>query len=247
MFVHYIWYQGWEFAPPRVQTRIKENEALWAEAGFDVRIWDQAQIEALIRERHAHLLSWFVSLQTTIAKCDVARGFILEALGGIYADCDFDPEPDGVRRFMTEALENKKVLFPGQRPFGLNNYLIAAPPNSPFWIDEYVPAVKKAFETPRLLDLIVGVRNHTWPVMTSTGPVILSRLVSKSKHAMASKTLANTWGRHGWFDSDKNSAWYINSVSKTQQYVVDTVLFLAAIGLLSLIWFGFSIYKHMSF
>ena len=174
----------------------------------------------------------------------MARAFILEAEGGLYADCDFDPDAGGVRRFMDQAMAASKVLFPGMRPFGLNNYLIAAPPHSAFWMEEYVPAVKAAFRSPRLLDLIVGVRNHTWPVLTTTGPILISRLVSKSSRATTAMDDPSTWGKHGWFDADKNSAWYTNSVSKTQQYVVDFILVLAVLGLGFVIWL---LYKYVCF
>jgi len=237
IFVHFIWYQGWEFAPQRVVLRLESNKEKWAKAGFEIKKWDQRSIEELIRRTHPEELAWFVSLQTVIAKCDVARAFVLEAEGGLYADCDFDPGPK-INEFWQRSVDLNKVVFPAQRPFGLNNYLIAAQPRSAFWMGEYVPAVKAAFTSPRLLDLVVGVRNHTWPVLTTTGPILISRLVSKSKRSTSVReTEPREWGKHGWFDGDKNSAWYVNSTSKLQQYVVDSVLALAILGLgLILYW-----------
>lgn len=243
MFVHYIWYQGWEYS--RFNTRIKENEPKWSDADLKIKKWDQNSIETLIKTSYPDYIKWFVSLQTTIAKCDVARAFILHAEGGIYADCDFDPKTEGIKIFLQKALDTNKVVFPGQKPFGLNNYLIAAPPNSLFWFDEYIPAVKQAFQNPRLVDLIVGVRNHTWPVVSTTGPVLLSRITKHSQTSLTTTEHPDTWGRHGAFGTDdKNSSWYVHSTSMKQQYVVDTILFFAILGLLSIFYL---FYKYVCF
>ena len=243
MFIHYIWYQGWEYC--KFNKRIQDNSATWKEANLEIKKWDQHSIETLIKTSYPLYIKWFVSLQTTIAKCDVARAFILHAEGGIYADCDFDPNAKGIKLFLQKALELNKVVFPGLRPYGLNNYLIASPPKSVFWFDEYIPAVQAAFKTPRLLDLIIGVRNHTWPVVSTTGPVLLSRITKHSVSSMTTTEHPDTWGRHGAFGSDdKNSSWYVNSTSITQQYIVDTILFFAGIGLLS---FFYLFYKYMCF
>lgn len=214
----------------------------WNEAKLQVKLWDQSSIETLIKQTHLDLFQWFVSLQTTIAKCDVARGFILEAEGGVYADCDFDPNPKGIQIFLQKAFDTKKVIFPGQRPFGLNNYLIAAPPNSVFWKEEYFPAVKKAFDTPNLFDVIISVRNHTWPVLSTTGPVLISRITKQSQTSLTTTEHPDLWGRHGWFDpsDDKNSSWYIHSTSKQKQYVVDTILLFAIWGFLVFVYYLFT-------
>lgn len=242
MFVHYIWYQGWEYC--KFNTRIEDNRHIWKQAKLDIKKWDQHSIETLIKTSYPDYIKWFVSLQTTIAKCDVARAFILHSEGGIYADCDFDPKKE-IQLFLQKALDLNKVVFPGQRPFGLNNYLIASPPNSAFWFDEYIPAVQEAFKHPRLLDLIVGVRNHTWPVVSTTGPVLLSRITKHSLLSMTTTEHPDTWGRHGAFGSDdKNSSWYVHSTSIKQQFIVDTILCFAIIGILSIFYL---LYKYMSF
>lgn len=228
--VHYIWLQGWEYAPEAVRKRIDANRPKWVAAGAtSIELWDEARISALLAGDKQTLL-WFKGLQTTIAKCDVGRAFVLQHHGGIYADADFDPEPMGVKQLWQEAQQRNLVLLPADKSMGfVNNYLIASPRGSKFWNHEYIPAVAAAIESPPLYDAAMALLRPTWPVLSTHGPILISRLCSKEgSHAAAATIPSSDLGFHGWNGGD--SAWYKTRTERFQRRVALVVLLLATWG-----------------
>ena len=231
--MHYIWLQGWQYAPPKVRERVEKNSELWTQAGASkVHLWDEDGISKLL-STNTRVLHWFKGLQTTIAKCDVGRAIILEAHGGIYADADFDPSPRGIRAMWKEATETKKALFPADKSMGLvNNYLIASVRQSPFWSQIYIPAVAAAIESPSAYDAAMALLRPTWPVLSTHGPILISRLCVKFP-SIASASLSvqtSELGFHGWRGGD--SAWYTTKTERFQRRAALVTLLIAIWGVL---------------
>lgn len=225
--LHLIWLQGWEFAPDQVKKRVEENRGKWIQAGASsIELWDESRIKQLLSGDKG-MLHWFVGLQTTIAKCDIGRAFILHVHGGVYADTDFDPEPNGIQKLWKEAVDTKKVLFPSDKSMGLvNNYLIAAIKGNAFWTREYLPSVAEAVDDPSLVDAAYALLRPTWPVLSTHGPVMISRLAKQEQSSAAASSIATSeLGFHG-YRGGGDSFWY-----KTRPERFQTRLALATLGL----------------
>lgn len=189
-------------------------------------MWDEQGILQLLS---GPTLSWYVSLQTTIAKCDVGRAFILERFGGVYADADVDPKPR-LRDMWDECLKRGDAVFPADKAMGrVNNYLIASPQGAPFW-PRYLSAVTEAITTPPLRDVLYALLRPTWPVLSSHGPVLISRL-----GGLASSIPTSELGFHGW-EGGGESAWYRTTPERVQRHVALLTLILALWGVVLSLW-----------
>jgi mannosyltransferase OCH1-like enzyme len=231
MLVHQLWLQGWKHAPTRLRERVESNRGKWG-ANSVVWLWDEEKLVKLLELQYPAHLEWYLSLQRVISKCDAARAFILHAFGGVYADCDFDPIPETIESFA--RLAGQRVVFIGSPWYGCNNYLIASTPYAPFWFGVYLPHIKQQLTSPSTYDMFVSLAWSTWPVMSSSGPVALGRLLKK--HAsLAFATPPSTeydFGYHGSRGDDSNS-WYRFSVHRKQQIMALLVLFFACVGVAS--------------
>lgn len=196
-------------------------------------LWDETRVLHLIETEFPSLLAWYLSLQLVISKCDAARAFILHAYGGVYADCDFDPNVDAIQSFY--RLASDRVVFIGSPWYGANNFLIASPPKAPFWLRVYIPRMKQALESPPLVDVMLGMAWSTWPVLCSSGPVAVSRMLAETPH-LAFATPPQTeyvFGFHGTRDKDSNSSWYRFRKHRMQQGVAFLFVLLACVGAVS--------------
>lgn len=233
MLVHQVWLQGWKHAPERVRNRVSENARKWGETAT-LRLWDDVAIVQLIQLSFPHHLEWYLGLQRIISKCDAARAFILHEFGGVYADCDFDPNPDTIESFA--KLATQRVVFVGSPWYIANNYLIASPPSAAFWMDEYLPKMKQSLDEPCFYDICVSVAWSTWPVMSSSGPVAVGRMLRKRPDlafALPPST-EYVFGFHGSQGPDTNSSWYRFKAHRVQQIVVLLLVVLACSGLVGL-------------
>jgi mannosyltransferase OCH1-like enzyme len=233
MLVHQVWLQGWNHAPKRVQARVGENARKWG-PDATLRLWDDVAIVQLIQLSFPQHLDWYLGLQRVISKCDAARAFILSAFGGVYADCDFDPNPDTIASFA--KLSTQRVVFVGSPWYTANNFLIASPPHAPFWTDVFLPAMKQSLDSPSLYDICVSVAWSTWPVMSSSGPVAVGRMLRKRPDlafALPPST-EYVFGFHGSQGPDTNSSWYRFRAHRIQQLVVLLLVVLACAGLVGI-------------
>ena len=229
MLVHQLWLQGWKHAPESVQSRVAENARKWGEDA-ELKLWDDASVVQLIQLSFPEHLQWYLGLQRIISKCDAARAFILFAFGGIYADCDFDPNPRWIWSFANIATQ--RVVFVGSPWYTANNFLIASPPKAAFWTDVFLPSVKQALDSPSLYDILVSVAWSTWPVMSSSGPVAVGRMLQQRPDlafALPPST-EYVFGFHGSRGEDRNSSWYRFRAHRVQQTAVLLLVVLALVG-----------------
>ena len=232
MLVHQLWLQGWKHAPARLRERVEQNRSKWGPASV-VWLWDEERVVKLLELQYPEHLEWYLSLQRVISKCDAARAFILHAFGGVYADCDFDPNPDTIESFA--RLATQRVVFIGSPWYGCNNFLIASAPHAPFWFGAYLPHMKMQLQSPSPYDVFVGMAWSTWPVLSSSGPVALGRLLQKyASWAFATPPHSEfDFGFHGTRTGDSNSSWYRFSVHRQQQALALLLVLLACVGIVS--------------
>ena len=233
MLVHQVWLQGWKHAPERVKLRVGTNSGKWGPHAT-VRLWDEANILQLLELQYPSHLAWYLNLQRTISKCDAARAFILHAFGGVYADCDFDPNPISIESFAKLGVQ--RVVFVGSPWYKANNFLIASPAQAPFWMDVYLPSMKAALEMPSLWDIGISIAWSTWPVLSSSGPVAIARMIAR-RPDLAFSLPPNSeaeFGFHGTRDTAVNSSWYLSRAHRIQQLLVLILVTLAVAGILSL-------------
>jgi mannosyltransferase OCH1-like enzyme len=235
MLVHQIWLQGWKYVPPLVQERVEKNKGRW---GPDAQLlfWDEARLLALMEAHYKEYIPWYVSLQQVISKCDAARAFILHFYGGIYADCDFDPNPVTIPSFWQEA--STKVTFIGSPWYGCNNFLIASPPRHSFWLENYIPAMKNSLLHPSAMDTVISLFQSTWRILSSSGPVAIYRLIQKypSKAQSTSSENEYAYGFHGSLEAKGNSLWYEFKQHRLQQIIMFSLLLLSLVGCQSLLF-----------
>lgn len=239
MIVHQIWMQGWKHAPLHVVKRVEENRHKWGKDST-VWFWDEARIVALLESKFPEHLTWFLSLQRTISKCDAARAFILHEFGGVYADCDFDPNPNTIQSFAAQA--SSRVVFIGSPWYGCNNFLIASPRKAKFWLQVFVPSMQTHLHKPLVKDILTSIMWSTWPVLSSSGPVCISRLL-QTHPDLAFATHPKTeyaFGFHGHKDSTHvQSEWYEISSHRVQQLSVGVLLLFAFLGMITCAqWFA---------
>ena len=213
--VHQIWFQG--EPPDYLRRRMRKNFP-------EATLWNERQILDLIKEHYPNYLEWFQNLRTLIVKCDVARAFILHFHGGIYADCDFDPNSNFANFGIQDA-----VVFAGDPWFGCNNYLISSPPKAPFWL-KYLDAIAQTLEEPLLKDMFTSILLTTWPILSLSGPVQIRRLINQYPDLARVSGKEGAWGSHG--GRDERGAWFSMSQYRLQKYTVLFLFFFAVIGIL---------------
>lgn len=225
MIVHQIWLQGWKYAPSYIINRVNKNKSLW---NAPVWLWDESRIIHLLETEYPTYLSWFLSLQRVIWKCDVARAFILHHYGGVYADCDFDPNPVTIQYFYEEA--KSKVTFIGSPWYGCNNFLIASPPKHVFWLEKYIPFIQESILHPTWFDFFMRLYSSTWIVLATSGPIAINRLIKQNptlvQHTLTENEYA--YGSHG----QKESTWYLFKYHRLQQIIFSIMFFFALYGII---------------
>jgi mannosyltransferase OCH1-like enzyme len=229
MLIHQIWLQGWKYAPRHIQERVEKNKELWGPSS-QVLLWDESRLLALMEAQYKEYIPWYTSLQQVITKCDVARAFILHSYGGIYADCDFDPNPTTIQMFMEEAVT--KVTFIGSPWYGCNNFLIASPPKHSFWLEKYIPFIQESLEHPSFFDFVINLFQSTWKVLSSSGPIAVNRLV-KTYPQLAQCTSSENeyaYGFHGSKHLSSSSFWYLFKLHRLQQTIMLSLLLLSIVG-----------------
>lgn len=217
MKVHQIWFQG--IPPDYLRSRMAKNFP-------EATVWKESEILDLIKQHFSNYLEWFQNLRTLIVKCDVARAFILYHHGGIYTDCDFDPNSN----FSNFTIQ-KEVAFIGDPWFGCNNYLISSPPKAAFWL-KYLDAIAQTLERPLIKDMLTSILLTTWPILSLSGPVQIRRLIAKNPSLAIIKGREGEYGHHG--EREEKGAWFSTTQYRLQKYVVIFLFFFALIGIFTM-------------
>ncbi len=81
----------WDDGP--MPDSYQENLEGWKALGWNVRVWNKPEVEALIQSEFPEDWDMYQTLPKMGQKTDWARYFILYHLGGFYTDCDCKPNP----------------------------------------------------------------------------------------------------------------------------------------------------------
>lgn len=86
--IHQIWFQGEDQIP----ANLLPYHTSWKKYNpeYEVRVWDQTQIEALINQLENWIKECYFSYKKMIQKIDFAKYAILYTYGGIYMDMDVE-------------------------------------------------------------------------------------------------------------------------------------------------------------
>ena len=82
--IHQLWKD--EALPPRYQAL--QDSWRRHNPGFEIRLWTDRDMEALVERRYPHLLSLYQAYEKHVCRTDLARYLILDRFGGVYADLD---------------------------------------------------------------------------------------------------------------------------------------------------------------
>jgi len=142
-------------------------KAIFSEPTFEHILWtDETQLK-LIEDHYPFFLEYYKNYQFGIQRADAARYFILFHYGGIYADLDYEP----LENFW-EYLPNDRVGLiesPYQYNEKVQNSMMSSPQKDAFWEHSFV----------------VLMEDHEKPVLASTGPVFLDKVIGTNKEPYA--------------------------------------------------------------
>lgn len=100
--IHFIWIPSFSAAPEYAEFNISKWKELNPE--YEVKVWEE---EEILEEINPSRVDVFRSLKMDIKKADFARLEIIVKYGGVYLDCDIDPN-----RPISYFLNKKKLERP---------------------------------------------------------------------------------------------------------------------------------------
>ncbi len=127
-----------------------------------------------VSKHFPHFLETFDNFRYPIQRADAIRACFLYVNGGIYMDLDFE-----IQLPLDDLFSSDESLYfvpSGNIPGVFTNAFMASSPKHPFWLD-YIEEMKNP---PKWYAF--GKHIH---VMTTTGPVSLSRVIGRSHHRYA--------------------------------------------------------------
>ena len=170
-----IIHQIWSGVDEPLPKHFKELGETWKEnhPSWEYRIWDEEQMNEFIQEFYPHYQATYKAFKYNVQRWDVIRYLILEKIGGIYADFDYEcisPLDDLLQDksccFSAEPSEHL-TLFSKETYF--NNALMASVPNHPF-MGIIIKAVFSEADNKNTYP------NKMMEVLETTGPLILTSL-----------------------------------------------------------------------
>lgn len=167
-----VLHQTWKDSqvPPAFSDYVaswKANHPDW-----EYRLWTDVDNRRFIAEHYSWFLDWYDAYPRPIQRADAARYFILHKYGGLYVDLDFLS-----RKPITPLLRGRQCVLgvePPQhcRQFGVEklvcNALMASVSGHPFF-DAVI------HQLPEFVDRVECAQ----PVLSSTGPLMLTRVYEK--------------------------------------------------------------------
>ncbi|MNK72035.1 Glycosyltransferase sugar-binding region containing DXD motif protein [compost metagenome] len=124
----------------------------------------------LIADNFPDFLETYDNFKYPIQRADAIRACYLYLYGGVYSDLDFEVKAD-----FYELIEGHSLLFVPSGNIGtmFTNAFMVSKPKHEFWL-EYIEEMKKPAPW-------YGIGKHMH-VMTTTGPMALSRVIERTKY-----------------------------------------------------------------
>lgn len=147
---------SWGLSPEEVRLAHRIRTLL---PGWEYRIWNDQETEALVTDRFPQYLSSFRSIKRGVVKADIARCMFLFVYGGFYFDTDYK-----LLHPIDERMLSHSCVLPLSRnsgsQFRLGTAVLGSEPNHPFWTD----FVEHVFLNDQLSDLAeANVEKTTGP------------------------------------------------------------------------------------
>jgi mannosyltransferase OCH1-like enzyme len=122
---------SWGLTPEEVRLAHRMRTLL---PGWEYRIWNDQETEALVGDWFPQYLSSFRSIQRGVVKADIARCICLFVYGGFYFDTDYK-----LLHTIDENMLSYSCILPVSRNddslFRLGTAVLGSEPNHPFWRD----------------------------------------------------------------------------------------------------------------
>jgi len=157
-----------------IPDKWKQTIPAWEKYGWKVMFHSDEDNHQLVRTEYPQLYSTYKSYTIPIQRVDAVRLCYLHKYGGVYADLDLLPQEDVYSYFAEGSLV---LMRSPNTPITLTNMLMASVPEHPFWL-EYLEGLNQPY-----MPWYAHWFRH-FKVMYSTGPMLLTRVAYRSKHAL---------------------------------------------------------------
>jgi mannosyltransferase OCH1-like enzyme len=165
MSIPKIIHQTWktEKIPGRWKSLVAHNRNLMPD--FKYRLWTDEEMMAFVKEHFPVIFPSFEAYAFSIMRSDVFRYLLMDAVGGLYLDLDYELlKPFDVDQAPVVLPKERSIAF-GDPYEGIGNAFFASVPNHPFWKDV-------------IADLVAHppVMRDEFDASAVTGPGLLTRI-----------------------------------------------------------------------
>lgn len=175
--VFQVWIGDPKNIPETYKISLASIEKFMVRYGWEYKLLKNIEALEFVTREYPDFLDTYKNFEYDIQRADAIRPMWLKKHGGLYMDMDFELLNTIDRLFLSE---NEVYLLPSSNTFKIGgtftNAIMASVPNSTFW-DYYIAHMKKK---PKLS----AVGKHL-EVMTTTGPIALSKAVENSNKPIA--------------------------------------------------------------
>lgn len=150
-----LWPKSWHTCQKSVLQNMK---------GFEYRMWNDNDLDDLIREKYPWFYDFYKSYPKTIHRVDAARYAILQQYGGIYMDMDIEVINDFYSLLPVDCVSIVESCFPETET--AQNSIMASMPNDNFWTEVF-------------REMIWTYPEYKDSVIDATGPRMLDRVIAR--------------------------------------------------------------------
>ena len=185
-WIHHIWF---DFGKTPKCNRIPSayektiNECKDLNPTWKCTIWYDTDAYQFVTQYFPEFLSIFVRV-LPIQRVDIFRYMLMYEYGGIYLDTDvechksFDSLIDMIEHSSRKGPGNLAILSKSRDFYGINNGTLMSTKKHPLWI-LLLKQIKQDLDQPTWWQKVW--KWHGWPVISTTGPIALSRAYRQMK------------------------------------------------------------------
>lgn len=176
--IHQIWSGIDEPLPKHFETLGKTWKHHYPD--WEYQLWNNERMNTFVVEHYPEYWDRYNKFQYNIQRWDVIRYLILNKIGGLYADFDYESVKP-----MTEIIQDKTCCFSqepvshhkngGDKKFIFNNALMLSIPNH-FFMDKIIRTVLSKNNINKQCE------NKAQTVFETTGPYILNQLYNQASN-----------------------------------------------------------------
>ncbi len=136
--------------------------------GWEYRLWTDMDNEEFVKKNYPDLFDVFKGFSRNIMRADVIRYLIMDKIGGVYLDLDYEViKPFEFEDQIVVLPLNRSIQF-GDEKDELGNCIFASVPGHKFWRD----VINELIDNPPT------VTNYS-QIFDATGPLFLTRMYNK--------------------------------------------------------------------